>query len=69
MSEATPQCGRSGAVEWPGKPSATVSNGLASGRRRTWALGVLPQVWCGPGLAELPKQVRELLLATRAPAA
>ena len=69
LYEATPQGERSGAVEWPGKATVTFSDALACVRRRTWCEGVLRQAGCGAGLAELPEQVRELLLTTLAPAA
>ena len=69
LYEATPQGERSDAVEWPGKATVTSSDALACVRRRTWCEGVLRQAGCGPGLAELPEQVRELLLTTLAPAA
>ena len=69
MYEATPESERSGRIEWPGKTTVTFSDALATVRRRTWAEGVLPRAGCAAGLAELPERVRELLLATLAPAA
>ena len=67
--DATPAALRSGAIEWPGKATVTFSDALACVRRRAWSEGVLRQAGGGPGLAELPDQVRELLLTTLAPAA
>ena len=67
--DVTPAALRTGAIAWPGKMTVTFSDALACVRRRTWSEGVLRQAGCGPGLAELPDQVRELLLTTLAPAA
>ena len=67
--DATPAALRTGAIAWPGKMTVTFSVALACVRRRTWSEGVLRQAGCGPGLAELPEPVRELLLTTLAPAA
>jgi len=69
LYDATPAALRSGAIAWPGKATVTFSDALACVRRRTWSEGVLRQAGCGPGLAELPDPVRELLLTTLAPAA
>ncbi len=69
LYDATPAALRSGAIAWPGKATVTFSDALACVRRRTWSEGILRQAGCGPGLAELPDPVRELLLTTLAPAA
>ena len=69
LYDATPAALRSGAIAWPGKATVTFSDALACVRRRTWSEGVLRQAGGGLGLAELPEQVRELLLTTLAPAA
>jgi len=69
LYDAPPAALRSGGIAWPGKATVTFSDALGCVRRRTWSEGVLRQAGCGPGLAELPDPVRELLLTTLAPAA
>jgi DDE superfamily endonuclease len=59
---------RSGGVSWPGKATATFSDALTAVRRWVWAEGVFPQAEVDAAIAELPKKVRELLLAGLAPA-
>ena len=67
--DALPMAKRSGVVERPGKATATFSDAPDAVRRSAWPDGVLPEAGIRSGLAELPEQVRELLLATLAPAA
>jgi hypothetical protein len=59
---------RSGGVSWPGKATVTFSDALTAVRRWVWAEGVFPQAEVDAAIAELPKKVRELLLAGLAPA-
>jgi len=69
LFHALPQAKRTGAVTWPGKATVTFSDALCAVRRWLWAEAVLPQVGEGTALDKLPDHVRELLLATLAPAA
>ena len=69
LFHALPAAKRAGAVSWPGKATVTFSDALCAVRRWLWAEAVLPQAGAGTALQELPEPVRELLLATLAPAA
>jgi len=64
-----PESKRTGAVTWPGKSVVTFSDALCAIRRWLWDEAVLPQAGKDVGLKELPDSIRELLLATLAPAA
>jgi hypothetical protein len=63
-----PESKRSGAVRWAGKVTITFSGALTAVRRCIWADGVFPQANAGTPIAELPADVRELLLSALAPA-
>lgn len=69
LFHALPESKRGGAVAGPGKATATFSDALSAVRRWLWAEAVLPQAGDGTALQKLPEPVRELLLATLAPAA
>jgi hypothetical protein len=69
LFHALPESKRVGAVSWPGKATVTFSDALCAVRRWLWDEAVLPQAGKDAGLKELPEPVRELLLATLAPAA
>lgn len=69
LFHALPDAKRTGAVTWPGKATVTFSDALCAVRRWLWAEAVLPQAGADTPLKELPEPVRELLLATLAPAA
>jgi hypothetical protein len=58
---------RSGGVNWPGKATVTFSDALTAVRRWVWAEGVFPRAEVDATIAELPRKVRELLLAGLAP--
>ena len=66
---APPKAQRVGAVPWPGKATVTLSGALCAVRRWLWAEAVLSQAGRDTGPTKLPTRVRELLLATLAPAA
>lgn len=68
LFHALPQGKRTGAVSWPGKETATFSDALTAVRRWIWAEGVFPQAMADRAIAELPANVRELLLSGLAPA-
>jgi DDE superfamily endonuclease len=68
LFHALPAGKRAGAVSWPGKATVTFSDTLCAVRRWLWDEAVLPQAGDGTALKELPTSVRELLLATLAPA-
>lgn len=59
---------RTGCVRWPGKATVAFSDALTSVRRWSWADGVLPQADTDAHIAQLPANVRELLLSGLAPA-
>jgi hypothetical protein len=69
LFHARPGSKRVGAVSWPGKATVTFSDALCAVRRWLWAEAVLPQAGDDTALDKLPERVRELLLATLAPAA
>jgi len=68
LYHALPAADRSGGVVWPGKTTATFSDALTAVRRRVWTAGVFPQAKADAALAQLPAEVRKLLLAGLAPA-
>jgi hypothetical protein len=59
---------RGGRVNWTGKDTVTFSDALTAVRRRVWLDGVFPQAKVDGVIAELPGNVRELLLSGLAPA-
>ena len=65
---ALPEAKRVGSVGWAGKETVTFSDALTAVRRWIWAEGVFPQAGVDGAIAELPTNVRELLLSGRAPA-
>ena len=69
LYHALPEGKRDGRVEWDGKAGATFSDALCAVRRWLWTEGVLPQAGADGAIEKLPEPVRELLLATLAPAA
>jgi hypothetical protein len=68
LFHALPESKRTGAVAWPGKATVTFSDALCAVRRWLWAETVLPQAGEDADLDKLPTPMRELLLATLAPA-
>jgi DDE superfamily endonuclease len=68
LYHSLPAAKRSGGVAWPGKETVTFSDALTAVRRWVWAEGVFPQARVDTAIAELPRTVRELLLAGLAPA-
>jgi hypothetical protein len=63
-----PEAKRAGRVSWAGKDRVTFSDALTAVRRRVWADGVFRQAKMDRAIAELPTNVRELLLSGPAPA-
>lgn len=63
-----PEEKRAGAVSWPGKEAVTFSDALTAVRRWIWAEGIFRQAQVDQAIAELPQNVRELLLSGLAPA-
>jgi DDE superfamily endonuclease/Archaeal putative transposase ISC1217 len=68
LFQALPESKRSGAVAWPGKSGLTFGDALGAVRRWLWAEAIFPQAGATTGLEIMPASVRELLLATLAPA-
>jgi hypothetical protein len=68
LFQALPESKRSGAVAWPGKSGLTFGDALCAVRRWLWAEAIFPQGGAATGLEIIPPSVRELLLATLAPA-
>jgi hypothetical protein len=68
LFHALPAGKRVGSVSWAGKATVTFSDALTAVRRCIWADGVFPQAGADAGIAELPADVRELLLAALTPA-
>jgi hypothetical protein len=68
LFDALPESKRTGAVSWPGKATVTFSDALCAVRRWLWDEAILPQAGDGTALQKLPPPVRDLLLATLAPA-
>jgi hypothetical protein len=69
LYHALPEAKRTGAITWPGKATATLSDALLCVRRWLWSEWVFPQAGCGEGLKTLPEPLREVLLLALAPAA
>ncbi|MDB5311561.1 MAG: hypothetical protein JWO38_5763 [Gemmataceae bacterium] len=65
---ALPAAKRTGAVAWPGKATVPLSDARCAVRRWLGGEAVLPQAGDPTGLQKLPDPIRELLLATLAPA-
>ena len=63
-----PEAKRGGRVAWAGKDTVTFSDALTAVRRRVWADGVFRHAKMDGAIAELPANVRELLLSGLAPA-
>ena len=63
-----PESKRAGGVQWAGKDTITFSDALTAVRRRVWLDGLFPQAKMDGAVAELPANVRELLLSGLAPA-
>ncbi len=63
-----PAAKRAGGVRWAGKDTVTFSDALTAVRRWAWTEGVFPQVKADGAIAQLPAEVRELLLAGLVPA-
>jgi hypothetical protein len=59
---------RGAGVQWAGKAAVTFSDALTAVRRCVWADGVFPHAGADTAIAELPADVRELLLSALAPA-
>lgn len=68
LYHALPEAKRTGGVRWAGKDAVTFSDALTAVRRWVWAEGVFPQAKANGAVAELPANVRELLLSGLAPA-
>jgi DDE superfamily endonuclease len=68
LFHALPEAKRTGAVRWAGKATVTFSDALTAVRRCIWSDGVFPQANADTAIAELPPDVRELLLSALAPA-
>jgi len=68
LFHALPEGKRTGAVRWAGKATVTFSDALTAVRRCIWAEGVFPHAGADTAIAELPADVRELLLSALAPA-
>lgn len=68
LFHALPEAKRTGAVRWAGKATVTFSDALSAVRRCVWADGVFPHAGADTAIAELPADVRELLLSALAPA-
>jgi hypothetical protein len=65
---ALPEGKRAGGVAWPGKAGVTFSDALTAVRRWLWAEAIFPQADSAAAFGNLPKPLRELLLASLAPA-
>ena len=63
-----PHARRTGGVRWAGKDAVTFSDALTAVRRWVWTDGVFPQAQADAAIAQLPTNVRELLLSGLAPA-
>ena len=67
LFDMLPQRKRSGGVQWPGKSGVTFSDALTSVRRWIWEDGIFRQGHADTAIKELPRPVRNLLLAALAP--
>ena len=63
-----PEGKRAGGGRWAGKAAVPFSDALTAVRRCIWGDSVFPQAEAGAAVAELPAEVRELLLSALAPA-
>lgn len=68
LYHALPDEKRIGSIQWPGKSGVTFSDALTAVRRWLWAESVLEQADPDRSVAKLPPNLRELLLASLAPA-
>ena len=68
LFHALPADKRGPGVQWAGKATVTFSDALTAVRRCVWADGVVPHAGADTAIAELPADVRELLLSALAPA-
>ena len=68
LFHALPEGKRTGAVRGAGEATGTFSDALTAVRRRIWSDGVFPQAGANGAIAELPAEVRELLLTALSPA-
>jgi hypothetical protein len=68
LFHALPAAKRGGSVSWAGKATVTFSDALTAVRRCIWSDGIFPQAGVNGAIAELPPDVRELLLSALAPA-
>jgi hypothetical protein len=68
LFHSLPEGKRVGSVRWAGKATVTFSDALTAVRRWMWTDGVFPQAKADTAIAELPADVRELLLSALAPA-
>lgn len=68
LFHALPDGKRTGAVRWAGKATVTFSDALTAIRRCIWADGIFPHAGADTAIAELPPDVRQLLLSALAPA-
>lgn len=68
LYHSLPEAKRTGAVHWPGKQAVTFSDAITAVRRWVWVEGVFPQAKIDGAIAELPANVRELLLSGLTPA-
>jgi hypothetical protein len=64
-----PERKRQGEVAWAGKTTTTFADAITVVRRWLWTEGVFAQPAYAPTFAQLPEDVRDLLLAALAPAA
>ena len=68
LYHALPAEKRTGVIQWPGKTGVTFSDAVTTVRRWIWAETVLEQADPDGCVAKLPPDLRELLLASLAPA-
>lgn len=68
LYHALPEGKRTGAIAWAGKETVTFSDVLTAVRPWVWVEGVSPQAEIERAIAELPANVREILLSGLAPA-
>lgn len=68
LFHALPAAKRTGGVRWAGKATVTFSDALTAVRRCIWSDGVFPHAGADAAIAELPADVRELLLSALPPA-
>lgn len=68
LYQALPAGKRTGVVAWAGKDTVTFSDALTATRRWLWTEGVFREAQVDGAIAELPANVKDLLLAGLAPA-